>query len=438
MQSETITEGSSVAIPEPDALEAMTASALRVIAEELGLDVPSKAPKVVLLEVIADKRVRREEPDAIEGELVEEPTVAEVEADAESEAESKALALRERPVVQVPALLPSVGEFHAMREMADAVANTQMVPKAYRGKPDDVLAAILTGREMGLGPMESLRELSVIDGKPSLSANLLMARLRAGGVKVLESSVTPERAWIRAQRRDTGEIAEVEWTYEQALAAGLPGKANWQHYREDMLWARCVGRLARRLGGDLIAGVMPYTSEEVQDWDDYEGTPPESTWIAPEDWPALGKRLTKILGDDETPAWMGELARLAYGEPTISDVDKSTEISDERKADLWQRVQRVLRTLEEAGYDPDTLTLPTRNTIQLAFAQAFDNTIALNGPAWALTASEAESYPQKDDVLGAPEKASGEAEEADPDGEPPEIHPDQEDLLDSDGNPIEF
>lgn len=166
-------------------------------------------------------------------------------------------------------VLPSSKEWEATMAVAREIAGTQFVPESYRGKPDAVVAAILTGREMGIGPMQSLRQIHMIDGRPAFAADLMMAKMRAGGIVILESEVTEERAYIKAQRKDTGEEAEVEWTVEQARQAGLLDKRgkSWERYRTDMLWARAVGRLARRLGSDLLGGLV-YSKEEIEDWDD--------------------------------------------------------------------------------------------------------------------------------------------------------------------------
>ena len=87
---------------------------------------------------------------------------AEQEADAAAEDElvaEKALVIREeRETLPAPAsVLPSSREWEATMAVAREIAGTQFVPESYRGKPDAVVAAILTGREMGIGPMQALR-----------------------------------------------------------------------------------------------------------------------------------------------------------------------------------------------------------------------------------------------------------------------------------------
>lgn len=427
----------------PDDVSSLTKPQLREIVDAIGLDVPKSAPKDALVDAIGlyRERVRA----SVERSLAEEPEEIEAEAveTADEEIESTALALRDEPVVAEAALLPTTAEFDAMMAIASRIASTQMVPTAYRGKPDDVLAAILTGREMGLGPMQSLRDIYVVDGKPSLSSNLLLARMRAGGLVVVDSEATAERAWIKARRRDTGEIAEVEWTMEEAKQVKRKGKPlvdgdNWRNYPADMLWARAVGRLARRIGGDLIGAAMPYSSEEVQDWDSAEvetaadsGERPfgadrqTGQWIAPNGWSELSRRLSARLGED-AGAWMEELAEKGYAASSIAAVAQGEDRDKAR--DLYRRLNAVLRGLEDADLD---FTVGVRQTIQRVIYEAFDGKLALLGPAWALDPEEAKTMPQRDGT--PPPEAVGGDLPAEPEAatetstEPPEAESGPED-----------
>lgn len=199
--------------------------------------------------------------DVVDVEATEEVTGDEAVQSAE-------LVIREERAKAMPpaSVLPSSHEWEATMAVAREIAGTQFVPESYRGKPDAVVAAILTGREMGIGPMQALRQIHMIDGRPAFSADLMLAKMRAGGVVIIESSVTDERAHIKARRSDTGEEADIEWTVADAEKAGLLSKKNWRTYKSDMLWARAVGRLARRLGSDLLGGLV-YSKEEMEDFD---------------------------------------------------------------------------------------------------------------------------------------------------------------------------
>ena len=290
----------------------------------------------------AEDAQRRDEEAPEREAAAKDADVIDVEAEAvEEEAHalhSAELAIREeRENYPAPnSVLPSPREWEASMAVADKIANTQFVPESYRGRPDSVLAAILTGREMGIGPMQSLRQIHMIDGRPAFAADLMMAKMRAGGVTVLESSSTEQRAFIKAKRRDTGEEAEVEWTIADAERAGLLAKRGqaWKNYPADMLWARAVGRLARRLGSDLLGGLV-YAKEEVEDWgeSDYGGSSayePEEKEFDPETdlAPTAPNSRKQIAAEfdrfDPTVDWGAVTAQITherYGKPSSKELE---------------------------------------------------------------------------------------------------------------------
>jgi hypothetical protein len=101
----------------------------------------------------------------------------------------------------------------------------------------------------------------VIDGKPSLSAAMQLALLRRAGHTIVVEEQSATRCAIVGSRN--GEELRVEYTVEEAKAAGLGGKQNWQRYPADMLWARCVSRYARRADAGATLGLY-----SPADWDE--------------------------------------------------------------------------------------------------------------------------------------------------------------------------
>lgn len=327
----------------------------------------------------------------------DESEQAEIKAMAAEPYESEtALVIREERDTAMPpaSILPSPREWEASLAVAREIASTQFVPESYRGRPDAVLAAILTGREMGIGPMQSLRQIHMIDGRPAFAADLMMAKMRQGGVVVLESRVTDEGAYIKAKRKDTGEETDVEWTKKDAEQAGLLGKKNWKTYPTDMYWARAVGRLARKLGSDLLGGLV-YSKEEMEDWDEsgYGGAPGydasttrEFDWdkdlmpnaIAPKD---AAKALVEI---EPTIEWPEILDQLVKGWR-----DLSPEMAD----DFWRRVANAATLMSNAA--PAGTLPPDTDQIKAAFAQAF------SGINVDVVYKEAERPPEKDEKSDA-------------------------------------
>jgi len=160
----------------------------------------------------------------------------------------------------------SSGELEAIKEQIRLIQNTEFVPKNLRGNPHAILACILYGRELGLTPMVSLREIDMIDGTPTSGAGIVAAKVRAKG----------HRLWREEHRDEDGTVTGVtahgertdgtrdSFTFTLAMAnrAGLLGKQNWKTYPEAMLWARACTQLARFLFSDVFFGAV-YTGEEI-------------------------------------------------------------------------------------------------------------------------------------------------------------------------------
>lgn len=129
--------------------------------------------------------------------------------------------------------------------------------------PDTVFGAILQGRELGLGAMGSLRGMQIIDGKYSISADLLVALvLRSDLCEYFEPvEQSAMRSTWRCKRRGR---AEQRYTFELADAdrAKLTKKdSGWEKHPTRMCSARAKAFLARDIFPDIAFGL--YTTEEL-------------------------------------------------------------------------------------------------------------------------------------------------------------------------------
>jgi hypothetical protein len=171
------------------------------------------------------------------------------------------------------------------------ISKTEFVPAGLRGKPHAILAAVLTGRELGLGPMESLRSIDIIDGRPSPSAEWMVGRILGAGHVVTTLEQTDKTCTVKGTRYDlvpmpSDEVKKVEiasmqftFTIEMAERAGLAKKRNWQQYPEAMLYWRAVAQLARQFFPDCLRGIK-YLADELGDEDWME--PPMTTSEEPD------------------------------------------------------------------------------------------------------------------------------------------------------------
>jgi hypothetical protein len=170
-----------------------------------------------------------------------------------------------------------------------AIADTEFVPKSLRRRVPAILACVLAGKELGLGPMESLQKIDVIDGRPSPSAELLVAMVYRAGHQVVPTEITPTSATAKGLRMGAnGEMLEFEFTFtiEDAKRAGLAGKSNWKQYPGPMLYWRAVSQLVRIFFPDVVTAMKAYTPDELGD-EAWEPPAPDGFAVAEEAEPEI-------------------------------------------------------------------------------------------------------------------------------------------------------
>jgi len=158
------------------------------------------------------------------------------------------------------------------RDIADAVRLAQilvasrLLPRSI-ATPEAAFAVICTGRELGLTAMQSLRSIHIIEGKPTMSADLMVALCKKSSVcryfRLVES--TAERAVYETARRDDPEPTRLAFTMHEAQAAGVSGKDNWKRFPAAMLRARAASALVRAVYPDVLLGVYDSDSGELEE-----------------------------------------------------------------------------------------------------------------------------------------------------------------------------
>jgi hypothetical protein len=179
---------------------------------------------------------------------------------------SNEIAIREQPHDEVDswtAVMPSVVK------LAEYIAGTDFVPKALRDKPAAIAAAILSGREMNIGPMRALAHVHMIEGRPSLSAEQKRAAALAAGHEISYVETSTTRCIVKGRRKNSQEWTTVTWTKDDAKNANLAGRENWRKWPRRMLQARATGELVDLLFPDASAGLA--TMEELVDDTDSAG-----------------------------------------------------------------------------------------------------------------------------------------------------------------------
>lgn len=159
--------------------------------------------------------------------------------------------------------------FEDLERFADYAAKSSMVPKDFIGKPYNCLIAVQLGSELGLAPMQSLQNIAVINGRPSVWGDALPGLCRASGMMAYMrewSEGTGENLeWHceTARKDDVANPVKRSFSVAQARTAGLWGGSVWGKYPDRMLQMRARGFALRDAFPDVLKGLI--TAEEATD-----------------------------------------------------------------------------------------------------------------------------------------------------------------------------
>jgi hypothetical protein len=127
---------------------------------------------------------------------------------------------------------------------------------------EQATALMLIAQAEGYHPALAARDYHIIQGRPTLKAETMMARFQQQGGRVEWKTLTDTEV-TAVFSHPSGGSASITWTFEQAKKAGLTNKDNWKNYPRAMLRARVVSEGIRTVYPGVVLGV--YTPEEVQD-----------------------------------------------------------------------------------------------------------------------------------------------------------------------------
>lgn len=176
------------------------------------------------------------------------------------------------------------------------LADSDLVPKDFKGRPGNCLVAMQWGMEIGLKPLQALQNIAVINGRPALWGDSVIAIVRGSPLceYVIESD-DGNTATCRVKRR--GEPEQVRtFGMEDARAAGLVGKQGpWTQYPKRMRQMRARAFALRDVFPDVLRGLP--VAEEVMD------TPAERHLGAAEVVPPTPKFYDNAKFEANFPKW---------------------------------------------------------------------------------------------------------------------------------------
>lgn len=192
----------------------------------------------------------------------------------------------------VQAIVPQ--SFDDAWRIAQALAKSGMCPTGI-DTPEKVLVAIMAGAEVGMAPFQALQSFAIINNRPSLWGDGMLAVVRKFNVRVserIEGDGDAMVAWCKVSRPDTQEDIERQFSVADAKAAGLWTKAGpWKQYPKRMLQMRARAWALRDGCADMLRGMK--MAEEVQDY-----TVERSEAIEDDGFTDSGRTVEKVVNPD--------------------------------------------------------------------------------------------------------------------------------------------
>jgi hypothetical protein len=236
------------------------------------------------------------------------------------------------------------------------LAKSDLCPKSFGQNPANVFAAIMMGAEIGVGPMQAMANIAVVNGRASMWGELVSGLIWGSGIcEKLEDKVTGKgddlAVTVTTKRKG---VAEYSYTFswEDAKLAGLTAKDTYQKYRKDMLYWKALGRVSKRYWADVLKGI---TIREIADDGDLK-----------EEFPGAVEVEATTAQAAEAPA-----PAPAPAEPTVEELAKKAEEARARVAakEAKEKAKAEKKEKKAAAPAKEAVTAPESAEEELGAAE---------------------------------------------------------------------
>lgn len=253
--------------------------------------------------------------------------------------------------------LSSPDNWVMMKEQANMLLKTGFLPGSIR-TPEHAIAIMMLGQELGIGAWAALTSINVIQNKPTVSPQLMLALInRSGQLEDLVIEATETGCTVTMKRKGRTPHTET-FDRDDANALGLLSKDNYKKQATTMYKWRAIAACARIVFPDVITGL--YTPDEMGAdtvTDDAGNMTVIEVKAEPAAQPQLVERVDTTSGEITPPAPVNEKAKVdlivttnSQGENPLESYGTEGESRIERASD------------SDAAFDD--VALATRNTDQ--------------------------------------------------------------------------
>lgn len=211
--------------------------------------------------------------------------------------------------------------FDEVQRMAEAIAKSRLFGVS---SVDQVIALMLMAEAEGRHVASAMQDYSVIQGRPSLKAEAMLARFQQAGGKVQWTCLQDDRVAAVFSHPACAPV-EIDWDMARAKQAGLGGKDMWKKFPRQMLRARVISEGVRTAYPGALGGF--YAPEEVMDFSPAMPPPAVAEQAAAEE-----------PGQAETPQQPPTLKHSFVSDPEPDGIPKGKSAYAAKKNGDWQRV----------------------------------------------------------------------------------------------------
>ena len=237
--------------------------------------------------------------------------------------------------------------FHQIWRAAQMFAKSDLVPSAYKGKPENCFIAIEMADRMGISPFAMLQSLVIIQGKPSMEAKLIIAMVNDSGIFVdpLEYEIVGEDAYAKdykvrcfATMKKTGKVCYGPWIdYRMVEGEGWLAKqgSKWKTMPSIMFMYRAASYFAKVYCPNITMGMQ--TREEMDDVRPPVDITPVPNLVAALESKPADAVVEAVEGTDEPPPLAGvstepETPKRERGKPSPGHAKRTKQEMEEDKA----------------------------------------------------------------------------------------------------------
>lgn len=218
--------------------------------------------------------------------------------------------------------------------------------------PEMAMTLMFQAQAEGIHPCKAMQEYHVINGKPSLSSQAMLARFQLAGGTAKWIKRTSTEATLYVSHKQGGEL-EVTWNIDRAKRAGLLGNPSWTKYPEAMLSARCISEAIRAVFPACLGGMYSIEEEE-----DIAFESEEKRHLK-----AQGKQEVNIDNEQAIPQDTHPQQPQATAKPKAAkkEIDEDTKQFMDGMKGLWTQAPEIYKsTMDEFGFKSANNVPPER------------------------------------------------------------------------------